>query len=79
MIIESKNHSWLKAWDEISRTKGKNYWQTIKKLSKYTPAKVTANLLVNGQTLETNVAKSDTFASHYDKTYQLTNDDHLTH
>lgn len=75
MIMQFKTHLWLKACEQIEQSKGRNYWQTVKKLSKYNKSNNTSSHIIeNGQTLTTDTEKAEAFAQHFKKTYTTDND-----
>lgn len=70
-----KTHKWITTCEEINKKHGKNYWQEIKKLSKYKKSCIT-NITIeeNGRKYDRPDEKALMFANHFEQTHHETQD-----
>lgn len=74
LIQEYRNHKWITTCAEIQEKQGKNYWQQIKKLSKYKKSNTKIDIIENNVTYKSPQEKASIFASHFRNTYKKTQD-----
>lgn len=74
LIREYKEHKWINACNEINQQQGKNYWQQIRKLSRYKQTSHITTLEENGKFYNNDLEKVELFAQHFEKTYTIKND-----
>ena len=72
LILQFKTSKWLEAYKEIYETKGRNYWEQIKKLSKYKVYKQISRIEENNQIYESEESIAQAFKTHYEKYYTET-------
>lgn len=77
LISQFKENKWLKTCENINIMKGKNYWQEIKKLSRYKSNNSTPTLIYNNKNYHTDQEKANLFAEQFEKTFQFQEDNHF--
>lgn len=69
LIQQYKESKWLNICSEINKEQGRNYWQQIRKLTKYKPTSHIPTIKENNRSYSTDLEKTEVFAEYFDKTY----------
>lgn len=78
LIQQYREHKWITTCEDINYKKGKNYWNDIKKLSKYrNKNQSTVPLKQNGRTYDTPEEKAQIFAEYFEDSYKESRDDNF--
>lgn len=70
LIQQYREHKWTETCKELNTLHGKNFWQQIKKLSRYKPKFNIPELSVEGKSYKSDEEKAKLFASHFSKTFK---------
>lgn len=74
MILQYRVHTWTKACNSINESKGKSFYQQVKKLSRYKKIHKIPTILANNKEHKTDEEKTKIFASHLNQSYQYDRD-----
>lgn len=69
MVFEFKTHSWLQTCESINESRGRLFYQQVKKLSRYKTVPQLPVFKLNGQLYESDKDKADIFATYYEDIY----------
>lgn len=75
MIQQYRENNWIAACNKINELKGKNFYNEVKKLSKYKQFPNIPNLIENNKEYITDQEKAQLFAEHYVRRYKFGEDD----
>lgn len=71
LVQQYKEDKWINTCNNINKLKGKNYWQEIRKLSKYkTNLAATPEIIYNNATYCTAQDKANAFAEYYNEVFK---------
>ena len=70
LVNEYRTHTWTEACSNINQLQGKNYWNEIKKLSRYKKSSPNKELFENGVVFKTAKEKACLFAKHFENVYK---------
>lgn len=69
MIQQYRSHTWLETCTKIKHKQGRNFYQEVKKLSRYKKKSNIPTLEENGRYYTEDVDKANLFAEHFNKAY----------
>ena len=75
LIQQFRTSKWLEVCQEINKEQGRNYWQKIKKLSRYKKHNVMPQIEENNKCYTTDKEKTEIFAEHFKNIYKETEND----
>lgn len=65
IIRQFREHKWITICNEINETKGKNYWQQIRKLSNYKSSSFGQPIKMNNNMFSTNQERAEIFDTYF--------------
>lgn len=74
LIFQYRESQWIQTCNNINSQQGKNYWQQIKKLSKYGTNVKQPQLEEGGKIYTEDQEKVELFAKHFEKSFEQDND-----
>lgn len=77
LIQQYKENKWIETCSKIESQKGKNYWQQIRKLSRYKTKFIIPQLEDNGQIYSSDSEKAAHFAKHFETAFKRGTDIHF--
>lgn len=69
LITEYRSNKWIETCERINEMKGRNYWQEIKKLTRYNPKVKMSQITKNGRTYNTDEEIASAFREYYQETF----------
>lgn len=77
MVHQYREHTWIRACNKINESKGRSFYQEIKKLSRYKQYNKIPTLIENGRSYSEDGEKVELFAKYYENAFNYDNDNNF--